>query len=175
MRNATFGAALAIAASALTSSVCHAGDGPFSEIRLGVLAHDPLTHKEDGVDLNAELFFDSWTNGSWQLRPAIGATVSLNGDTSQAYVGLVYGGPLSDSVFFELGGGAAVHNGELDTLDPDRKELGSRVLFHVEASLGVMLTDTTSLSLYADHMSNAGIENHNEGLETAGLRVGFRL
>ncbi len=127
------------------------------------------------MDLNAELFFNSWTSGSWQLRPTIGGTVNLNGDTSQAYIGLVYGGPISDSWFFELGGGGSVHNGKVDTTDPDRKELGSRVLFHVEASLGVMLTDTTSLSLYADHISNAGIEEHNEGLETAGLRVGFRL
>jgi len=166
--------AVMLTAPLFSLGVSNAGD-IISEIRFGVLAHDPLIQKENGVDLNAELFFNSWTSGSWQLRPAIGVTANLNGDTSQAYIGLVYGGPISDSLFVELGAGGAIHNGKLETADPDRKELGSRVLFHAEASVGVMLTDTTSLSLYVDHMSNAGIEERNEGLETAGARVGFRL
>src|SRR5882672_8920423 len=153
MRKLILGCALSLAASSLTTFASQAAG---SEIRLGVLAHDPLTQKEDGVDLNAEYFFDSWTSGSWQLRPAIGVTGSLNGDTSQAYICLVYGGPISDSMFVEIGGGGAIHNGKLETTDPDRKELGSRVLFHAEASIGVMLTDTMSLSIYADHVSNAG-------------------
>ena len=38
-----------------------------------------------------------------------------------------------------------------------------------------MLTETMSLSIYADHISNAGIEERNEGLETAGLRIGFKM
>jgi hypothetical protein len=172
MRKLAIGLALAMAASAFAAAACQAG---VSEIRFGVLAHDPLTQKEEGVDLNAELFFDSWTDGSWQLRPTIGGTVNLNGDTSQAYLGLIYGGPISENWFVEIGGGASVHNGKLETTDPERKELGSRVLFHVQASIGVMLSDTTSLSLYADHISNAGIEERNEGLETAGLRIGFKL
>lgn len=172
MRNWLLGGTLSITASALTAVACQAG---VSEIRFGALAHDPLTQKEEGVDVNAELFFNSWTSGSWQLRPTIGASWNTGGDTSQIYLGVVYGGPISDSLFFEFGGGGSVHDGKLETTDRNRKELGSRVLFHLEASLGVMLSDTTSLSLYADHISNAGIEERNEGLETAGLRVGFKL
>ena len=151
-----------------------AGAG-ISEVRFGVLAHDPLIQKEEGVDLNAELFFDSWIDGSWELRPSIGATVNLDDDTNFAYLGLTYGGPLSDSLFLEISGGGAVHDGKLETADPGRKELGSRVLYHVALSLGVRMTDTMSLSLFADHMSNAGIEERNEGLETGGLRLGFRF
>jgi lipid A 3-O-deacylase len=172
MRKLIIGCALSIAAAALSASVCHAG---FSEVRLGVLAHDPLNQKEEGVDLNVQLYFDSWTSGSWELRPTIGGTVNVSGDTSQGYIGIVYGGPISDSLFVEIGGGGAIHDGKLETAELDRKELGSRILFHVEASIGVMLTDTMSLSLYADHISNAGIEERNEGLETAGLRIGFSL
>lgn len=172
MRNWILACALSVGASGLMAGASNAG---VSEIRFGVLAHDPLRQKESGVDLNAELFFDSWTSGSWELRPVIGVTGSLNGDTSQAYLGIVYGGPIFDSVFFEFGGGGSIHNGKLETSDPNRKELGSRVLFRAEASVGVMLTETMSLSLYADHISNAGIEERNEGLETAGLRLGFRL
>lgn len=152
------------------------GAAEAAEIRFGVLDHDPLIQKEDGVDVNAEIFFDDWLGGgSWQLRPSIGGTVNTQGDTSFGYIDLNYGGPISDNWFLEFAVGGAVHNGELETADPHRKELGGRVLIHAAMSLGVMLSDTVSLSIYADHMSNAGVEERNEGLETAGLRVGFRL
>ena len=166
----------AFGALACAVSLAVAGGASATEIRFGVLDHDPLIQKEDGVDLNAEIFFDDWFGGgSWQLRPSIGGTVNLQGDTSFGYVDLNYGGPISDSWFLEFAVGGAVHNGKLETTDPHRKELGGRVLIHAAVSLGVMLSDTISLSLFADHMSNAGIEERNEGLETAGLRVGFRL
>jgi lipid A 3-O-deacylase len=171
MRNRIAGAL--IAAAVMTSlSTANA-----SEIRFGVLAHDPLAGKEDGVDANVEFFFDGWTGneGEWQLRPSIGATVNFQGDTNQAHLSLNYGGPISDSWFLEFSAGAAVHDGELETPDPNKKELGGRVLIRGAVSLGVMLSDTTSLSIYADHLSNAGVEERNEGLETAGLRIGFKL
>lgn len=166
--------AVALIAAATTASAATAGA---SEIRVGVLAHDPLIQKEGGVDINAEFFFSGWTGneGEWQLRPSIGVTANLEGDTSFAYIDLNYGGPISDSWFLEFAVGGAIHDGELETADPDRKELGGRVLIHAAISLGVMLTDTMSLSIYGDHMSNAGIEERNEGLETLGLRVGFKL
>jgi lipid A 3-O-deacylase len=168
MRN-WIAAVIVAAASVSTASA--------TEIRVGVLAHDPLIQKEGGVDINAELFFNGWTGneGEWQLRPSIGVTANLEGDTSFAYVDLNYGGPISDSWFLEFAVGGAIHDGELETADPTRKELGGRVLIHAAISLGVMLTDNVSLSLYGDHMSNAGVEERNEGLETLGLRLGFRL
>jgi lipid A 3-O-deacylase len=171
MRNVIAGA---LCVAALSASVVTAAA---SEIRLGVLAHDPLAGKEDGVDINAEFFFNGWTGneGEWQLRPSIGATVNLEGDTSQAHISLNYGGPISESWFLEFSAGAAVHDGELETPDPHKKELGGRVLIRGAISLGVMLSETVSLSIYADHLSNAGVEERNEGLETAGLRIGFKL
>lgn len=173
MRVVIAGAAVAAALGA--AGVAPAHTDLFSEVRLGVLAHDPLAQKEDGIDLNAELYFDSWTEGSWQLRPSIGGTVNLDGDTSQLYVDMNYGGPITDSIFVEFAVGGAIHDGKLETADPDRKELGSSVLIHAAVSVGVMLTDNVSLSLYVDHISNAGIEKRNEGLETAGVRVGFKF
>jgi lipid A 3-O-deacylase len=172
MRNWIVGALIAVAATAAVATAAVA-----SEIRLGVLAHDPLAGKEDGIDLNAEFFFNGWTGneGEWQLRPSIGATVNLEGDTNQAHISLNYGGPISDSWFLEFSAGAAIHDGELETADVHKKELGGRVLIRGAVSLGVMLSDTVSLSIYADHLSNAGVEERNEGLETAGLRIGFKL
>jgi len=38
-----------------------------------------------------------------------------------------------------------------------------------------MIGEKTSLSLYLDHISNANLCDNNEGLETAGVRLGFRF
>jgi lipid A 3-O-deacylase len=146
-----------------------------SEVRFGALAHDPLAQKEDGIDINAEIFFSSWTQGSWALRPSLGASVNTTGDTSQVYIAINYGGPISEDWFLEISGGGMVHDGELETPDPNKKELGSEVLFHIGLSLGVMVSEDVSLSLFATHASNAGWAERNEGLETAGLRLGIRF
>ena len=172
--------ALVVAAPCVTSGVGLAGDGAISEFRLGVLAHDPgiFSHpKENGIDLNGEIFFRDlgWFGGGWEARPSIGGSVNLDGGASQAYAGVTFGGPVAGPIFVELGVGAAVHNGELETTDPDRKELGCRVLFHLAGSVGIMLSDTMSLSAYLDHMSNGNLCDNNEGLETAGARAGFRF
>ena len=177
MRTRLFGCAVFAAAAA---SLCNAGDGAVSELRLGALAHDQgvfVATKEEGLDINAEIFFRDlgWFDGGWEVRPSLGVSVNLKGDTSQAYAGLTIGGPIAGPLFLEGSLGAAVHDGELDFAAPDRKELGCRVLFHVAASTGVMLSDSTSLSLYLDHASNANLCDHNEGLETAGARIGFRF
>jgi lipid A 3-O-deacylase len=168
--------AMALAVCALGAAAGTANAG-VSEVRFGVLAHDPLNGKEEGIDINAELFFSSWTEGSWQLRPSIGASVNTQGDTSQVYIALNYGGPISENWFLEISGGGMVHDGETDDMvaPPDRLELGSAVLFHVGLSLGVMVSEDVSLSLFATHASSAGITERNEGLETAGLRMGIKF
>lgn len=155
-------------------------DGIFSEIRFGALAHDQgvfVATKEEGLDINAELYFADlgWFDGAWEARPSIGVSVNTNGDTSQAYAGLTLGGPIAGPWFIEGAVGAAVHDGDLDKTMYDRKELGCRVLFHLAASTGVMVSDNVSLSLYLDHISNANLCDNNEGLETAGARIGFRF
>ena len=164
---------------ALTCAAANAG-GTFSEIRLGVLAHDQgvfVATKEEGLDLNAELYFNDWGwfGGGWETRPSLGVSVNMQGDTSQAYVGLTIGGPIAGPLFIEGAVGGTIHDGDLDMTMHDNKELGCRVLFHLAASVGVMLSDTTSLSVYLDHASNANLCDHNEGLETAGARIGFRF
>ena len=176
MRN-SFACAAALTAVLLCAEPSYAGNGPFSEVRLGVLAHDPFTHKEDGVDINASVYFHNfdWFDGAWDIRPSLGVSVNTGGDTSLIYADLNFGGPIGRSTFAEIGAGVAAHDGETETQDPNRKEFGSTVLFHLSASVGVMLTDGMSASVYIDHISNAGLAEHNEGLETAGLRLGFGL
>lgn len=154
--------------------------GTISEVRFGILAHDTgvFGHgKETGVDINAEVYFQDlkWLGGGWETRPSIGASINSEGDTSQVYADLNVGGPIIGTVFVEFGAGAAVHDGETETTLPDRKELGSQVLFHLSGSLGVRVSDTATLSAYLEHISNAGLADRNEGLNNAGARLGFRF
>ncbi len=78
-------------------------------------------------------------------------------------------------VFFALGMGAAIHNGELSPVDNDHKALGSRVLFHPSAELGYRFDGVNSVSIFADHVSNGFTQRYNEGLDTIGIRYGRRL
>lgn len=170
---------IAFASAAVLSAPVHAHE-LFSEVRLGVLGHDtgPFSgSKEHGVDFNAELYFNDlgWFGGTWEARPSVGLTVNTEGDTSQVYAGLNVGGGVAGPVFLEFGFGVAAHDGEHETMSPDKKELGCTVLFHLSTSVGVMVSDDVSLSAYLDHISNGNLCDNNEGMETAGVRLGFRF
>ena len=70
--------------------------------------------------------------------------------------------------------GAAVHDGPLDGRG-DRKALGSRVLFHVPLELGWRWDQRSSVSLYFEHVSNAGLADENEGMDNIGMRYGYQF
>lgn len=151
-----------------------------SEARLGLMAHDVGVfgaQKEDGLDGNIELLFDApaWLEPAWAPRPHLGLTVNGSGDTSQAYAGLSWSWQPVERWFVEVSLGGAVHDGKLSTSDRDRKELGSRVLFRESLSLGFQIDERNSLMVTLDHISNANLAGNNEGLDTFGLRWGYRF
>lgn len=174
----------------------HAGDIPggwLSELRFGVMAHDPgfLGGKETGADLNGELLFTTpvpraWVEGvsprvRWLLqpRPHMGFLLNTAGDTSAAYLGLTFTAPLAYDVFrpgdairLDLFGGGSVNDGLRFSRVPDRKSLGSNTLFRVGGEIGYQITPRYSVALYLDHMSNAGLARRNQGYNTVGLRFG---
>jgi lipid A 3-O-deacylase len=166
-------------------AVCSAGpagaqESIFSEVRGGVYAHDISFwsfHRENGADVNAELLFVSpdFLDVVWSPRPHVGATVNTDGKTSFVYGGLTWEYDLPADFFVDGSLGLAAHNGKLDTNDPDRKSLGSPVLFRVGAALGYNLTEKVNVSIQFEHMSNAYIANPNEGMDNAGLRLGYRF
>jgi hypothetical protein len=151
------------------------------EFRGGVLAHDVPDlwagfNLEGGVDINAELLFGQGLavfGGS--LRPALGVSVNTEGFTSRAYLDARWEVHFESGIFFGLGLGAAVHDGLLDPTEPDRKALGSRVLFHIPIELGLRLDARHSLSVYFEHMSNWDLATYNEGLDAIGVRYGYRF
>jgi hypothetical protein len=177
-----FPALLALFFSILVPQSVYSGEaqGWLHEIRAGVLDHDTDnlwsdSSREDGIDFNAELVFapslDLW-HGT--LRPNLGVSINDRGNTSKMYTGGVWQYLWRNGLLLDLGLGLAIHDGETDNLlAPDRKQLGSSVLFHVSAEIGYCLTDHSRLLLMFDHVSNGYTVDPNEGLDTLGIRYGY--
>ena len=162
----------------LCASAAGAQDGVVSAVRGGVLYHDaPIIAEnvEDGVDVNLEVRFRSPSvlADIGAPEPVVGGTLNSEGDTSRVYAGLAWTADLSGEVFLSGVLGGAVHDGELDPVEPDRKALGSRVLFHLALELGIRLDAHNDVAIYFDHMSNAYLADENEGLDTIGIRYGY--
>ncbi len=153
-----------------------------SEVRVGVLAHDVNglwsgSREESGLDYNLELILGrpSFRFLSGSIRPNLGVSVNSRGHTSKVYAGLLWQRVTDWGGFLNLGLGLAAHDGERETTRDDRTELGSDVLFRIPIELGLTIGERHSLSLFFDHVSNAGLGDENEGLDTLGLRYGFRF
>ena len=153
-----------------------------SEIKLGALYHDTpglwagTSVERAAADANLEVLFAPWSQAfGGYLRPALGATINFNGDTSRVYADLRWEIEAPSGVFFALGMGAAVHNGNTDLSDPDHKALGFPVLFHPSAEIGYRWDGVNSISIFADHISNGFTQRFNEGMDTVGIRYGRRL
>jgi lipid A 3-O-deacylase len=152
------------------------------EMRLGVLAHDVpalwsgWTIENRKPDLNGEVILSpSLAFAGGTIRPALGGTWNTGGGTSKAYVDARYEYQTSLGVFFGLGLGAAIHNGYIDTNSRDHKALGSRVLFHIPVEVGYRFGNGQTLSVYFEHISNGYTQRNNEGLDSLGVRYGFRF
>jgi lipid A 3-O-deacylase len=177
----------AVGAVALLMGVAASGEtmaqsAPSSlEIRGGVLAHDVPDlwagfNLEGGVDINVEVLLGRglpFLGGT--IRPALGASINTDGYTSRAYLDARWEYQWQNGLFVGLGIGAAVHDGDLDCCEPDRKALGSRVLFHIPLEVGLRLDDRNSISVFFEHVSNADLADTNEGLDAIGVRYGRRF
>ncbi len=156
--------------------------GLVDEVRLGVLYHDVgglwsgFRLEDEPVDINVEAILSPYVPFLWgTIRPAVGGTINTGGATSHAYVDARWQVDTPSGIFFGLGLGAAIHDGELDPVDPDRKALGSRVLFHIPIEIGVRLDAHNSISAYFEHTSNANLAEFNEGMDRIGVRYGYRF
>jgi lipid A 3-O-deacylase len=165
-----------------------AAQGIIDEIKFGVLDHDVSIFghgKETGGDINLELLFGSpaFLKFLGSPRPHIGMDVNSDGNTSQFYIGATWDADLissvlgkSDAIYVEGSLGGAVHDGE--TNGPElttQKRLGSRVLFRESAELGWRFTPGQTIGIFMDHISNADLGPHNDGLTSLGARLGFKF
>lgn len=153
------------------------------EVRFGVLSSD-LARDEDGVNLNVEVLFrrpNFYYDNKLLLfllnpRLHIGGSLNTAGDTSQAYFGATWDYRLTDSLFVEGSFGGVVHDGDLKKAPgANTPALGCRVMFRESASAGIELTENLRMMVTIDHINNAGLCNFNDGLTTAGIRIGYKF
>jgi lipid A 3-O-deacylase len=150
--------------------------------RIGLQAHDVNglwsgSRAEGGFDVNAELVFNRPGFFLWQGRilPNLGVTVNNQGDTSTLYGGVIWEFVSKAGFFFNTGLGLAVHNGELETDEDQKKALGSRVLFRIPVEIGATFGKRHRIAFMFAHISNAYLAEPNEGLDVAGVRYGFQF
>lgn len=174
------GLAIALVLS-VYGGAAHADDLLYS-FKAGVLAHDVpdlwsgFSAEERWADINIEVQFKpALMVFGGALRPAVGASINTNGDTSHAYVDARWEIDLASNLFFGIGLGAAIHDGETGPPVQDAKWLGSRVLFHIPAEIGIHLDAHNDLSVYFEHTSNAYTMKYNEGMDRIGVRYGYRF
>lgn len=156
--------------------------GAVHEFRLGVLGHDvdrmwSNLRRENGVDYNAEIIL-THPNGIFfygEIRPSIGVSLNDKGDTSKLYAGMLWEKEYPYGLFLNLGIGFAIHNGELETNREDRKSLGARCCFRIPFEAGISLTRHHRISIAFDHISNGYLASPNEGMDTLGVRYGYRF
>lgn len=152
-------------------------------LAIGIIAHDrgPGSDRhENGVDLNFEIQFAPLTFRlpvrEMPLRPHLGATLNLTGDTSMAYAGLSARFHEQAKWFGDLMLSIAVHDGPLHK-DPTGCSLysdcgfGVRMMPRFGLEIGYRTGRGTAVSLFVDHMSHKWvIPGENEGLDHIGLR-----
>ena len=149
-------------------------------MRLGLLYHDPGgwggSGIEAGLDVNGELIFSPALEAlSGVLRPNLGFSLNSEGDTSKIYGGAVWEYRWPRGYFFDLALGLAVHDGETDEGSANLNQLGSPVLFRVAFEAGFIVGRSHTISILFDHISNAYLADPNEGLDTVGIRYGYRF
>lgn len=175
-------------------------DGPvpyISEVRLAGLAADawrPNREKNDDngtVAIGVEVLSDpitlipaegSLTRFLLQPRAHIGGTLNLEDGYNFAYAGLTWTYAFDFGLFVDIGFGGAVHDGELQYetdsngffIIHGRPNLGSRVLFRESIDIGWDFEGYV-VSIFASHVSNAGLADQNDGYDYVGLRVGYPL
>jgi hypothetical protein len=180
-----------------------AGRACAGEAFLGVYQHDIMDgishggHFEHGKDIVFGLRTASLDELSWIWSPHVHFVVGLNtlGETDFAAAGFDWRfkfGP-DDRFYFEPGIGGAIHTGSVNLPSPDdpgltpaqvayrihqfdtKLDLGSRVLFEPELSLGWKATDRWSVEMSWIHMSHAQLAGpQNPGLGDFGFRAVYR-
>ena len=173
-------AALAAAPFFCASSPASA-EGMLTELRIGVLDHDSdllrERHETSDPDINLEARFASPDFLSWAFspNPLIGANINTGNGTSVAYAGLGWTFFLTEGIFTDFTLGGAVHDGSTSGFSTDSRNYGCRFGFHESFSLGYSFDGHNAIMASIDHMSNASLCDHNDGLTNLGIRYAYKF
>lgn len=155
--------------------------GVLSELRLGLLAHDPGSPERGSADVAVQVFLERpfAAPGFWRFavpRPLIGGSLNTAGKTSHLHAGLGWTVDLGATVFVEGALGVAIHDGPPGRAAPaGRSALGCAALMRESAGIGYRLDRHWSLTASVEHLSNGGLCGRNRGLTSYGLLLGYRF
>jgi len=152
------------------------------ELRGGIAAYDTGIFSSQtftGTVLNAEVLAPSpdLLTAIGSPRPYLGADIAISDNPIDAfYAGLNWEAYLTDRFYLGFSAGGAVVTDQVErNSSGSEKDLGSPVLFHLQASAGFDITEHLTAQVYYNHFSNANLADSNDGLESTGARLGFRF
>ncbi len=103
-------------------------------------------------------------------RPLIGASISLQGKTSEVYGGLAWTMPITGRFFTEFTAGGLVHDQNLNQSYDDRPSpLSTRFLFRESIALGYEINPQWQVLAFAAHGSNGKLGYRNESVNRYGV------
>lgn len=157
--------------------------GVITQAEIGFAYHDAGVfgrHKEPGGDVDGEIRFlpIEWLDFMASPRPHIGFHANTSGGTNQIFTGITWEFWFWDNFSIDPSFGLSFNDACcLDHGPPvDSKQLGSHVLFREAVDLGWNFSGPHSVSILLDHVSHGHILAHeNEGMDTLGLRYGYRF
>jgi hypothetical protein len=178
-------AALAVVGGLAAPGAVHA-----QELRVGA-GYAP-NGPEHGASLIAEYLFKPLKVLSFvgSPRPYASGQLSLEGVTSFAQAGLIWRWE-GQRTYFDLGGGLAVHDGDLTLPRPTpavteeenirrrherdkHAEWGYRTIFHATFAVGWRLNPRWALEFEGQHWSNGHVgSNTHDGANSLGLRAAY--
>ncbi len=155
----------------------------FDELRFGgVKSFEREGNREDGIFVTGMALFDPFGRDAaegWQRtalpRVHVGADLSTAGETNQLYAGFTWTVDVSDLFFVEAGIGGSLNDGKLEEDGMPGPKLGSALLFHEYAALGLNLDRNWRVIANIEHSSNANLADPNDGLSRAGVLVGYKF
>lgn len=120
-----------------------------------------------GIDLNV-------LDVPGDIRPVLGASVSLDGNDSWAWAGLNYHVEMLEPLFFEFTLGGTIHDGYLDNPPPGRDAYGCRALIYASGGFGVRMSETLTAMVTLDHGSHARLcGSTNPGFNALSFKLGY--
>lgn len=177
-----------------------AGPAAAGEVFAGAYIHDI----DDGISYGkfedgAQIVFGARTTALDELkflgRPRVHLLAGINtsGGTNYAATGLSWRFHLNERLYVQPGIGIAIQDGRVNLPSPDepgltpeerlkrlrdfetKLDLGSRVLFEPELSVGWKATQRLSVELSWIHMSHAKLaDSYNPGVGDVGIRLLYR-
>lgn len=155
--------------------------GLFSEVRLGLAAHDPWSPERGAADIQGLMIFARPVKLDGGLAPLlprfqIGGALNTTGKTSHAHAGLNWTFDVTQKVFVEASLGGALHDGKTTRPAPaDRNAMGCPAHFRESLGIGYRLDGNWSVVASLEHLSNAGLCKTNRGLTNLGVGLGYRF